>query len=67
MNKSEIPITIDTDELTNRFTRGNNFKGVIGTGLGLAIVSEAVNALGGKFEFKIKSGQDVCAILQLPL
>ena len=67
LNKSEIPITIDTDELTNRFTRGNNFKGVIGTGLGLAIVSEAVNALGGKFEFKIKSGQDICAILQLPL
>jgi two-component system, OmpR family, sensor histidine kinase TctE len=53
--------------LMARFRRGPNAGDVVGSGLGLTIVSEAVGAMGGRFEIGPAEGGGTCATLWLPL
>ena len=60
-------VRINKKKLLKRFVRGKNHKNIIGTGLGLAIVSEAVSALRGKFDIKIRNKKTLLASVLLPL
>jgi len=56
-----------TEQLTGRFVRGANAKGVVGSGLGLTIVNEVVGAHGGHVEAGNNEGGGACVTLYFPL
>jgi len=59
---------MDTDALTQRFTRGENAVGTVGSGLGLTIAREVVEAHGGTLLIETsKSGTGACVSLCFPL
>lgn len=56
-----------TDQLTKRFRRGENIKGIVGSGLGLTIASEVLVAHGGAIKLEQNStGVGACVSLILP-
>ena len=60
--------TASTEQLTERFKRGENVDDIIGSGLGLTIVQEVANAHTGNFSLtNNKEGNGACACLSLPL
>lgn len=55
-------------ELTERFRRGSNTKGIVGSGLGLTIAKDVLVAHGGRLELKTQEGATgTCVTLVLPL
>ncbi|TLP68078.1 sensor histidine kinase [Parasedimentitalea maritima] len=61
-------VGMDTDALTQRFTRGENAAGTIGSGLGLTIAREVVEAHGGVLIIETsKTGTGACVSLCFPL
>ena len=57
----------DIGNLTERFTRGENARGVVGSGLGLTIAKEVVEAHSGQLEVGNKPGAGACVTLFFPL
>ena len=49
-NISEQPLNISAEELTERFTRGDESRTTEGSGLGLSIAKDLTELQGGKFE-----------------
>lgn len=54
------------DDLTIRFARGENARGVVGSGLGLTIVKDVVEAHGGYMTTGNNPGGGACVTLFLP-
>ena len=66
-NISEQPLNISAEELTERFTRGDESRTTEGSGLGLSIAKDLTELQGGKFEiyldgdlFKVNDHVSVC-------
>jgi len=60
--------TASTNQLTERFRRGENADDIIGSGLGLTIVQEVATAHSGSFTLRNNpEGIGTCARLSLPL
>lgn len=55
----------EIDDLTSRFTRGDNAKGTIGSGLGLTIAQDVAEAHGGKLTLSNLPGGGACATFSL--
>ncbi len=49
-NISSYPMDFDSEEITERFVRGDKSRTKEGNGLGLAIAKSYTEACGGKFE-----------------
>ena len=65
-NTSRYEIDFDSDEITERFVRGDASRSTEGSGLGLSIAKTFTNACGG--EFSITTDADLfCAKLEFPL
>ena len=65
-NTSRYEIDFDSDEITERFVRGDASRSTEGSGLGLSIAKTFTNACGG--EFSITTNADLfCAKLEFPL
>ena len=65
-NTSRYEIDFDSDEITERFVRGDASRSTEGSGLGLSIAKTFTNACGG--EFSITTDADLfCAKLEVPL
>lgn len=52
-NVSETPLNINSDELTERFVRGDVSRSTEGSGLGLSIAQSLTKLQGGTFEIQI--------------
>lgn len=52
-NISKEPLNISSEELTERFTRGDASRNTEGSGLGLAIARDLVKLMNGRFELTI--------------
>lgn len=52
-NISQAQLNIDSDELMERFTRGDNSRSVEGSGLGLSIARDLTQNMGGVFSVTI--------------
>ena len=52
--------------LTNRFTRGENTKGIVGSGLGLTIAKDVVEAHGGNITISNTEEGGACVTFTLP-
>jgi len=52
--------------LTNRFTRGENTKGIVGSGLGLTIAKDVVEAHGGNITISNNEKGGACVTFTLP-
>ena len=52
--------------LTNRFTRGENTKGIVGSGLGLTIAKDVVEAHGGTITISNTEEGGACVTFTLP-
>ncbi|MGM9642580.1 MAG: sensor histidine kinase [Eubacteriales bacterium] len=52
-NVSREPLTVNADELSERFVRGDASRNTEGNGLGLSIAKSLTELQGGKFEIKI--------------
>ena len=52
-NMSEMPLNIDSNELTERFVRGDVSRTTEGSGLGLSIAKNLVKLQGGEFKVVI--------------
>ena len=52
--------------LTNRFTRGENTKGIVGSGLGLTIAKDVVEAHGGNITISNTEKGGACVTFTLP-
>ena len=52
-NISKYPLNISTDELMERFTRGDASRTTEGSGLGLSIAKSLTEVQGGSFEIDI--------------
>jgi two-component system sensor histidine kinase TctE len=57
---------METDQLSERFSRGPNAGDIVGSGLGLTICKEVAIAHGGRLELKGNSGRGACVSLILP-
>lgn len=53
-NVSAIPIDLSTDDLMERFVRGDSARQSEGSGLGLSITSSLATLLGGRMELDVK-------------
>ena len=53
--------------LTDRFTRGENTKGIVGSGLGLTIAKDVVEAHGGNITISNTEEGGACVTFTLPL
>ena len=49
-NISKVPLNISSDELMERFVRGDSSRNTEGSGLGLSIAQSLTELQGGKFE-----------------
>ena len=49
-NISELPINLSSEELTERFVRGDRSRNTEGSGLGLSIAKSLTELQNGKFE-----------------
>lgn len=65
-NISKNPVTINSDELTERFIRGDESRTTEGSGLGLSIAKNLTEVMRGKFEI-IVDGDLFKVILTFPL
>ena len=65
-NMSAEELQIDTNEITERFVRGDRSRNTEGSGLGLAIAKSITEAQGGTFRIEI-DGDLFKAILSFPL
>ena len=65
-NISALPLTINADELTERFMRGDVARSSEGSGLGLSIAKNLTEAQRGKFEIQL-DGDLFKVILTFPL
>lgn len=52
-NISAKPLNISVDELTERFTRGDESRTTEGSGLGLSIAKSLTEAMGGQFKIQL--------------
>ena len=52
-NISANPINVNPEDLTERFTRGDESRNTEGSGLGLSIAKSLSQAMGGKFEISV--------------
>ncbi len=66
MNISANPIKVNTDELTERFIRGDESRTTEGSGLGLSIAKNLTQVQKGKFEITV-DGDLFKVILTFPL
>lgn len=66
LNISENPIKVNTDELTERFIRGDESRTTEGSGLGLSIAKNLTEVQKGKFEIAV-DGDLFKVILTFPL
>lgn len=66
MNISANPIKVNTDELTERFIRGDESRTTEGSGLGLSIAKNLTEVQNGKFEIVV-DGDLFKVILTFPL
>ena len=55
-NISSSELNINTDEITDRFVRGDQSRNTEGSGLGLAIAKSFVELQGGKFRIEDDGG-----------
>ncbi len=65
-NISKNPVMVDSDELTERFIRGDESRTTEGSGLGLSIAKNLTEAMRGKFEIVV-DGDLFKVILTFPL
>lgn len=65
-NISESPIKVNSDELTERFIRGDESRTTEGSGLGLSIAKNLTEAMKGKFEIAV-DGDLFKVVLTFPL
>ncbi len=56
----------ETDQMTERFTRGGNAAGIVGSGLGLTIAKEVVEAHGGYLKLSNSPEGGACVCLHFP-
>ena len=52
-NMSANELNFDTEEITERFVRGDVSRNTEGSGLGLAIARSFIEAQGGKFRIEV--------------
>ena len=64
-NISEYPLTINADELTERFIRGDVSRSTEGSGLGLSIARSLTEMQGGKFNLYV-DGDLFKVIIEFP-
>lgn len=65
-NISEAPLSVPPEELTERFTRGDEARSTEGSGLGLAIAKDLTELMNGTLTIRV-DGDLFSAILRLPL
>ena len=65
-NISRNPVMVSSDELTERFIRGDESRTTEGSGLGLSIAKNLTEAMRGKFEIVV-DGDLFKVILTFPL
>ena len=65
-NISANPIKVSSDELTERFIRGDESRTTEGSGLGLSIAKNLTEAMNGKFEIMV-DGDLFKVVLTFPL
>ena len=65
-NIASYEMQFDADEITARFTRGDESRTEEGSGLGLAICKSFVRSFGGKFKVEL-DGDLFKATISLPL
>lgn len=65
-NTSAQELTIEADELTGRFVRGDKSRSTEGSGLGLSIAQNLTQLMGGTFQLQTE-GDQFEAILSFPL
>ncbi len=65
-NSSREEITVEADELTGRFVRGDKSRSSEGSGLGLSIAQNLAELMDGKFELRIE-GKRFIVRLRFPL
>ena len=65
-NTSAQELTVEADELTGRFVRGDKSRSTEGSGLGLSIAQNLTQLMGGTFRLQTE-GDSFEAILVLPL
>ena len=65
-NISANPIKVNSDELTERFIRGDESRTTEGSGLGLSIAKNLTEAMNGKFEIMV-DGDLFKVVLTFPL
>ena len=56
-NITDAPLTVEADELTERFVRGDESRSTEGSGLGLSISKMLTELMGG--EFSISTEDDL--------
>ena len=57
---------MDTEALSERFSRGPNVGDIVGSGLGLTICKEVAEAHGGRLDVTDNPGRGGCVSLVLP-
>ena len=65
-NISKYELNVSSDELMERFVRGDSSRNTEGSGLGLSIAKSLVDLLGGTFSLSV-DGDLFKVILQFPL
>ncbi len=61
-NISDAPLNISSDELMERFVRGDSSRNTEGSGLGLSIARSLTELMGGKFEITIDGDLFKCSM-----
>ena len=61
-NISDAPLNISSDELMERFVRGDSSRNTEGSGLGLSIARSLIELMGGRFDITIDGDLFKCSI-----